>query len=185
MRAFASSAACPRPLDCRRAASHPQRLPPPPRRRALTVEPSRRHRTLRYEQRLAALEEQRVKDLERQLVALTGTADEQAAMLEEKAKEERIELMKKQSMRRMLNAALSGAWGAWLEMWEAKVYATERLKLCGNRLHAPEKTKVFTKWKDEWRAEVSANSGGAARASVAALSCAVPCTAPPCAEAAR
>jgi len=125
--------------------------------------------TAEYEQRLAALEEQRVKDLERQLVALTGTADEQAAMLEEKAKEERIELMKKQSMRRMLNAALSGAWGAWLEMWEAKVYATERLKLCGNRLHAPEKTKVFTKWKDEWRAEASSEEMARLAAQAAGL----------------
>jgi len=52
--------------------------------------------TSEYEARLQRLEEQRVKDLERQMIALTGTAEEQLAMLEEKAREARLELMRRQ-----------------------------------------------------------------------------------------
>jgi hypothetical protein len=52
--------------------------------------------TSEYEARIQRLEEQRVKDLERQMIALTGTAEEQLAMLEEKAREARLELMRRQ-----------------------------------------------------------------------------------------
>ena len=52
--------------------------------------------TSEYEARLQRLEEQRVRDLERQMIALTGTAEEQLAMLEEKAREGRLELMRRQ-----------------------------------------------------------------------------------------
>lgn len=52
--------------------------------------------TSEYEARLQRLEEQRVRDLERQMIALTGTAEEQLSMLEEKAREGRLELMRRQ-----------------------------------------------------------------------------------------
>jgi len=125
--------------------------------------------TQMYEQQLKDLEERRQRDLERQLVALTGSAEEQAAMLAEKAREERVEMLRRQSMRRMLNASLAGAWSAWFDMWEAKTYAMGRLRDCGNRLHAPEKTRVFTLWKDEWRGELNAAELSALAAKAAGL----------------
>ena len=68
-----------------------------------------------------------------------------------KAKEERIELLRRQSVRRMLHAGLSGAWMAWFKMWSAKSYAMTRLRQCANRLHSPKLSDAFGEWVGGWK----------------------------------
>ena len=62
------------------------------------------------------------------------------------AKEERIELLRRQSMRRMLNAGLANAWSAWFELWEAKTYSINRLRQCANKLKSPALSDAFVFW---------------------------------------
>jgi len=98
------------------------------------------------EARLAAAEEEKRLALERQLLELTGSAEEQIAMREEKEKEARVELLRRQMVRRMMNASTANAWGAWVELWEAKTYAMGRLLEVRNRLSQPELSKAFGFW---------------------------------------
>ena len=63
-------------------------------------------------------------------------------------KEERIELLRRQVTRRIMNSGLSSAWQAWYEMWEAKTYAMSRLREVGNKLRAPEVSATFYSWAD-------------------------------------
>ena len=83
--------------------------------------------------------------------ALAKFKEEFSAEAAAKAKEERIELLRRQSMRRMLNAGLANAWSAWFELWEAKTYAMGRLRECGNRLHKPALANSFSFWFSWWR----------------------------------
>ena len=46
-------------------------------------------------------------------------------------KEERIELLRRQASRRILNRDISEAFCAWLELWEAKTYALDKLRQVG------------------------------------------------------
>ena len=46
----------------------------------------------------------------------------------------------------MMHSDLSRGWAAWLEHWEAKTYATRRLREAANRLHAPELSEAFGAW---------------------------------------
>ena len=85
--------------------------------------------------------------LERQRVELVGTAEERAAMLEAQGREERIELMKRQMVRRIMNRDISLGFGAWVELWEAKTYAMGRLRSVGNRLKSPELADAFSYWR--------------------------------------
>jgi hypothetical protein len=58
--------------------------------------------------------------MKRQVVELAGSAEEVAALREEKAKEERIEMVRRQASRRILYKDLNDAWKAWTEFWSAK-----------------------------------------------------------------
>ncbi len=60
---------------------------------------------------------------EARLAALKEDLEAKALAQAERDKEERIELLKRQSARRMLNAGLANGWSAWLELWEAKTCA--------------------------------------------------------------
>ena len=84
--------------------------------------------------------------LKRQLVQLTGTAEEMAALEHEKSKEERIELLRRQCTRRMLNRGIAIGWQCWFELWDAKTYAMNRLRDVGNRFRAPELANAFRFW---------------------------------------
>ena len=99
-----------------------------------------------YDAKLAAMEHAHKKAMERQLIELTGTADQIAALKDERSMEERIEMIRRQVTRRILNGGLSRGWQAWLEMWEAKSYALHRLRDVGNKLRAPECSAVFSMW---------------------------------------
>ena len=100
---------------------------------------------------LAAAEEDKKTSLERLRIELSGTAEEYAAMQAEKAKEERIELLRRQVMRRMMNQGIANGFTAWVELWEAKTYALNRLREVGNRLRSPEIFLAFGFWSDDWR----------------------------------
>ena len=63
-----------------------------------------------------------------------------------KAKEERIELLRKQATRRIMNRDLMLGWGAWDEYVTAKAYAMNRLREVGNRFRAPELANAFGWW---------------------------------------
>jgi hypothetical protein len=96
------------------------------------------------EKRLAAAEEERATALERLRTELVGSAAEQAALREEQEKEARIEMLRRQSMRRMLNQDLAWGWTAWLEMWDVM----RRLREIGGKLRSPELSAAFTSWAD-------------------------------------
>jgi hypothetical protein len=87
--------------------------------------------------------------LERLTIELTGTAEQVHAMQAAIDKEQRVELLRRQSMRRILNRGLADGWSAWLELWQAKRYALDRLKQVGNQLRAPEKMNAFHGWLNE------------------------------------
>ena len=99
-----------------------------------------------YDAKLAAMEHAHKKAMERQLIELTGTADQISALRSEQSKEERVELLRRQSMRRVMNSGLSSGWIAWIEMWEAKSYALKRLKDVGNKLRTPAVSETFSYW---------------------------------------
>ena len=118
------------------------------------------------------LEKQRFK-FEEQLAGCTCqfAARREAAMQQMllKEKEERVEMMHRQSARRILNAGLTNAWSAWHEMWAAKTYAMERLRECANRLKAPELAQAYSHWNHRWHATVRARMKAEADKEIALL----------------
>ena len=86
-----------------------------------------------YEFRLREKEEEKLQALERQLIELTGSAEERLALQAEKAKEERVELLRRQIMRRIIHAEVVRGWTAWHELWSAKTYAMRRLREVSER----------------------------------------------------
>ena len=95
---------------------------------------------------LQAAEEAKRLALERQRIELLGTAQEQAAMREEQAREARIERLQRQVGRRILNQGLANGWAAWHDMWRARVLAMERLQWVSNRLRTPALESAFGYW---------------------------------------
>ena len=65
---------------------------------------------------------------------MEARAEAQAA----KEKEERVELLRRQIGRRMMNSSLTRGWSAWYDLWTAKSYALRRLREVANRLRKPE-----------------------------------------------
>ena len=61
-------------------------------------------------------------------------------------KERRVELLRRQIMRRMMNQGITRGWSAWHELWQAKTYALNRLRQVGNKLRAPEIAETFNVW---------------------------------------
>jgi len=123
-----------------------------------------------YEQRLVAAEEEKRRALEQQLVELTGSAEQRAALAEERAREERIELLRRQTLRRMMNKDLASAWTAWHELWSARVYSLERLRVAANRLRAPALSSAFAFWARHCQRVRQAVSQAEAEAKSKALS---------------
>lgn len=103
---------------------------------------------LRAEMRakLAAAEEDKRAALQRQMVELTGSSAQQMALDEEKAREERVELVRRQFARRMVHRDLASGWSAWVLLWEAKIYAKNRLRQIANRFKSPKLMIAFEHW---------------------------------------
>ena len=80
-------------------------------------------------------------------------AEAEALRQEQAAKErhERVELLRRQIGRRMLNASLANGWSAWVKLVDAKQYALKRLRDCANRLKSPVLAEAFTLWVDQAR----------------------------------
>lgn len=97
------------------------------------------------EAQLVAAEEDKVRSLERLRIELTGTLEQRL----DAEKEDRIELLRKQAVRRIMMADIAWGWSAWFEMWSAKVYSMGRLRECANRLRAPGLGHAFTFWANE------------------------------------
>jgi hypothetical protein len=84
--------------------------------------------------------------LERQKIELVGTAEEREKLHEQQAKEERIDLLRRQMVRRIMNRDIAMCFQTWLGMWEAKVHALSRLRQCANALHTPGLYRGFEQW---------------------------------------
>ena len=97
---------------------------------------------------VASIESQKAEALERQRVELAGTLEEREALFEQQAKESRVEQMRRQAGRRLVFAGLADGWNAWVEGWDAKRQALQRLQEAGSRLRAPEKAHAFGIWAD-------------------------------------
>ena len=110
-----------------------------------------------------------------QMKELKAEAAEKAAAEAAKAKEERVELMRRQATRRLLYADLAQGWSAWVEMWAARSDALQRLRQCGAKLHAPELSAAFGVWVGEHEAGKRAAAEEAARAEGQSLAGALAC----------
>jgi len=102
-----------------------------------------------YEAKLVAAEEAKRMALHRQRVELCGSAEEIAALRDEKDKDARVEMLRRQVTRRIMNSGLSSAWTSWLELWQAKSYALRRLREVGNKLRSPELSSAFGFWQGD------------------------------------
>ena len=58
----------------------------------------------------------------------------------------RAVLRLRQSVRKLLNAALADGWSAWVELWVARSYALAHLRAVGNKLRSPEKASAWSEW---------------------------------------
>ena len=58
----------------------------------------------------------------------------------------RAVLLRRQSVRKLLNAALADGWSAWVELWVARSYALAHLRAVGNKLRSPEKASAWSFW---------------------------------------
>lgn len=81
--------------------------------------------------------------LQKQAVELTGSAEALAELKAAQEREQRVELLRRQSVRRIQNRGLFLGWAAWHEFWSAKTYAMGRLLECGRRLQKPEVSHAF------------------------------------------
>ena len=84
--------------------------------------------------------------LKRQAVEFTGSTEEVLAMRAAAEKEERIELLRRQSVRKLLNAALANGWSAWVELWAARTDAKRKLRLAARSFRSPGISDAFDVW---------------------------------------
>jgi hypothetical protein len=80
---------------------------------------------------------------EQKMANLKAQMEEQAAVQATKEKEARVELLRRQVARRVMNSGLANGFSAWHDLWSAKTWAINRLREVGNRLRAPEKAIAF------------------------------------------
>ena len=80
------------------------------------------------------------------------TAQEQTAMAEERAKEERVTLMAKNATRRIKNQGLLKGWTSWHGDWAAAARRRRMLAAAGSRLTKPVVTAAFANWREDWEA---------------------------------
>ena len=60
-----------------------------------------------------------------------------------------------QALRRMKNRDIANGFGAWVELWEAKTYAMQRLRECAHRFNPKtrELADAFYFWSEECTSE--------------------------------
>ena len=109
--------------------------------------------------------------LAEKVASLDGGLALEALRLEEvevREKMERVELLRRQVGRRMMNAGLANGWAAWHELWSAKTYAMGRLQQAASRLKAPELARSFQWWLTWRQRKAHKKEMNAARAKEAA-----------------
>lgn len=99
-----------------------------------------------FEQKLARADEVKREALERQMIALTGSAAEQAAAREHAQREARVEEMRAKWTRRLRNQDVARAWTSWSEQWESRARALSLLRRAGSMLRSPKLTMGFDGW---------------------------------------
>jgi Ca2+-binding EF-hand superfamily protein len=111
-----------------------------------------------YEHKLKLAEIEKQQALETQLAELLGDAEGEKAAQEAKAKEERVELLCRQMVRRMLYNDIIRGWTSWVDMWEEKTHLMRCMRKAGGRLAKPAMSSAFALWQqvnqDEKRAAV-------------------------------
>jgi len=106
-----------------------------------------------YEEKLRKAEAARVILLEKVSLLGGGSAAAQELLEAQSAldKEQRVEMLRRQIARRMLNHGISRGWTAWQELWRARKEALTVLRLVGNRFRAPALAEAFARWAEEWQ----------------------------------
>ena len=74
-----------------------------------------------------------------------------AAARDAREKEERIQLLRRQTVRRMMSQGLARGFTAWYALWEARTEARRLLQQAANRLSRPQLSSAFNYWQDDWR----------------------------------
>ena len=116
------------------------------------VEATLRETIATYEAKLALAAQDKRAAMARQLDEVSGSAEARAAAEAARAKEERVELLRRQMTRRMMNASLASGWAAWHELWNARTYAHEQLRRVAGRLRTPQLFGAFHSWARVWEA---------------------------------
>ena len=102
---------------------------------------------------LAAAAEKHAQALERLRVELTGTADEREAARAAREKEERVDMLHRQSMRRLANQDIMRGFSAWKEEWEQRGRQRRLLSAAAARLLRPKQAMAVTAMRKEWEAQ--------------------------------
>ena len=89
--------------------------------------------------------------LERLRVELTGSAHDRERVRQEKEREERVEMLRRQIARRILNQDLVRGWSAWHELWETLTSERRTMRRVTGKLTKPGLTACFGYWRDDWR----------------------------------
>ena len=87
------------------------------------------------ESKIQQVEQEKQLALERQYIELTGTIEEKLKVAKEESKEERVELLRRQTVRRMISVQESYAWNAWTSYVDARNYAMHHLQKTRERIH--------------------------------------------------
>ena len=101
------------------------------------------------EEKLARAEQETARALQRQLVELAGGTEEKEALRAEQEREQRVEYLRRQVMRRIMHKDLADGWTAWMAFWAARSYAVRRLRVVGNKLQAPALLETWEHWARE------------------------------------
>ena len=106
-----------------------------------------------YDRQLAAAEERHRVALEQQKVELTGSVEEQMALLEEQEKAKRIEAFCATAARRIKNAGIIAAWTTWQDVYFEVLRQRQLLQSAGARLSKPQLAATFSHWREDWEAQ--------------------------------
>ena len=93
---------------------------------------------------VAAAADEKQAALERQREELAGSSEEVMAA---RAKEERVEMLRKQAARRIQNQGIIAGWSAWHAQWEERAYQKRLLAGAAARLARPQQVWCFGVWR--------------------------------------
>ena len=104
-----------------------------------------------YERKLVAADKAKQKALEDQLSELLGSHHGETQAQEEKAKQERIDLLYRQTARRLMFQDVIRGWASWKEMWEHRTHVMRCMSHAVGRLTKPALAHAFSTWAWECR----------------------------------